>query len=224
VEKIEKQIEALRKERQEKLAAADPELLNYCLDTGLEGSFNRITVDGDMSTNDTVLLLANGAAEAPPISMGSPDAARFRDAVEAVMAQLARAIVLDGEGATKFVEVHVSGAGTQEDARRCAEAIANSALCKTAWFGGDPNWGRVLAAAGYAGLEFSPENVRLDYNGVPIVRNGVDAGVPEEEQAAALSGAELRLELDLGAGGAEWTLWTCDLSYEYVKINADYRT
>ncbi len=205
-------------------AAADAAVLEHCLATGLERSFNRITVDGDMSTNDTVLLLANGASGAPRISLDSPEAARFRDAVEAVLAHLARAIVLDGEGATKFVQVHVAGAASDAEARRCAAAIADSLLCKTAWFGGDPNWGRVLAAAGRAGVKFDPANVSLDYNGVPIVRNGTDAGRPEEQQAAAMAGPELRLDLDLGAGPGQATVWTCDLSYDYVKINAEYHT
>ncbi len=206
-------------------ADVEPGFLQTCLTHGLEHSFNRITVDGDTSTNDTVLLLANGAAEGVTLDETAPGAARFREALVHVMAELAREMVRDGEGATRFIELCVSGAATPGEARRCAEAIANSALCKTAWFGGDPNWGRVLAAAGYAGVQVIPGRASLDYNGVPIVREGRDAGTPETEQAAALKGPECRIELDLGTGGpGTATVWTCDLSYEYVKINAEYHT
>ena len=118
----------------------------------------------------------------------------------------------------------MSGARSIKEARRCAEAIANSALCKTAWFGADPNWGRILCAAGYAGIDLDPQRVDLDYGGVPIVRNGVDAGTPQEEQVRAMDGREFRIDLDLAVGNAEFTVWTCDMSYEYVKINADYHT
>ncbi|NOY81652.1 MAG: bifunctional glutamate N-acetyltransferase/amino-acid acetyltransferase ArgJ [Kiritimatiellaeota bacterium] len=206
-------------------ADVEPGFLQACLTDGLDGSFNRITVDGDTSTNDTVLLLANGAAGGNVLNQTSPGATRFRAAVAHVMAVLAREMVRDGEGATRFIELCVSGAASRGEARRCAEAIANSALCKTAWFGGDPNWGRLLAAAGYADVQVNPERVSLDYNGVPIVREGRDAGTPETEQAAALKGPECRIELDLGTDGTGTAVvWTCDLSYEYVKINAEYHT
>lgn len=204
-------------------AAIDNESLSAFLSEAVELSFNRITIDGDMSTNDTVLILANGASGVE-IKKGSRDAAVFKSALLMVAEQLARSIVLDGEGATKFVSVEVSGAANDSDARRCAKSISNSLLCKTAWFGCDPNWGRVLAAAGYSGAAFSPENVSLDYDELPVVRNGMDAGTPEAELANVLRRPEFTVRIDLGEGDASHTVWTSDVTYEYVKINADYHT
>jgi glutamate N-acetyltransferase/amino-acid N-acetyltransferase len=120
--------------------------------------------------------------------------------------------------------VRVRGALSDADARICAETIANSLLCKTAWFGADPNWGRILCAAGYSGIDLDPAAVNLDYDEVPIVRNGMDAGTPEEKQVEVVSRPEFRVDLDLGLGRGSFTVWTCDLTYEYVKINADYHT
>jgi glutamate N-acetyltransferase/amino-acid N-acetyltransferase len=205
-------------------AAVTPDFLDACLHNSLDRSFNRITVDGDTSTNDTFIAMANGAAGNRPLDAQHPQAAEFANAFAQVAGRLAREMILDGEGVTRFVELKVSGALNREEARKCAEAIANSLLCKTAWFGADPNWGRILAAAGYAGVELEPGNVSLDYDGVPIVRHGADAGTPESEQAAAISKREFRIDLDLGVGDGEFTVWTCDLSYDYVKINADYHT
>ncbi len=204
-------------------AGIDNDSLSEFLAEAVEHSFNRITIDGDMSTNDTVLILANGASGAE-IKKGSRDAGVFKSALLMVTEHLARSIVLDGEGATKFVAVEVSGASSDSDAKRCAKSIANSLLCKTAWFGCDPNWGRVLAAAGYSGAAFSPENVSLDYDEFPVVRNGMDAGTPEAELANALRRPEFTVRIDLGEGSGSHTIWTSDISYEYVKINADYHT
>jgi glutamate N-acetyltransferase/amino-acid N-acetyltransferase len=133
-------------------------------------------------------------------------------------------MVLDGEGVTRFVELNVTGAASDDEARTCAEAIANSALCKTAWFGADPNWGRILCAAGYSGVALDTARVRLDYEGVPVVRGGMDAGTSEKRLVEAISRREFRIDLDLGVGNGAFTVWTCDLTYEYVKINADYHT
>ncbi len=205
-------------------AAVEPAFLRLCMDACLDESFNRITVDGDCSTNDTFLALANGAAGNEPLSADHPDAEKFAAAFGEVAASLARQMVLDGEGATRFVEVVVSGARTVSDARACAETIANSLLCKTAWFGGDPNWGRVIDAAGYSGADLNPEAVSLHYGTTPIVRNGIDAGTPEAEQAAAVKTDNVVVRLDLGVGDQRFTKWTCDLSYEYVRINAEYTT
>lgn len=205
-------------------ADVDPDFLRECLVGSLDQSFNRITVDGDCSTNDTVLALANGVAGNEPLSAVHPDAPAFATAFTEVASSLARQMVLDGEGATRFVEVVVSGARNRDEARRCAETIANSLLCKTAWFGGDPNWGRVIDAAGYSGAELDPARVSLHYGTTPIVRNGVDAGTPESEQAAAVKGEQIVVRLDLAVGDATFTMWTCDLSYEYVRINAEYTT
>jgi glutamate N-acetyltransferase/amino-acid N-acetyltransferase len=205
-------------------AAIERNALEAALNASLDRSFNRITVDGDTSTNDTVLVLANGSAGNRPIQLDSPQYSAFRQALAAVVSTLAREMVLDGEGVTRFVELNVTGAHSDADARTCAEAIANSLLCKTAWFGADPNWGRILCAAGYSGIDLDPGAVSLDYQGVPIVRNGMDAGTPPDKQVEAINRREFTIDLDLGVGSGQFTVWTCDLTYEYVKINADYHT
>lgn len=205
-------------------AALEPDVLDTCLRQSLDRSFNRITVDGDSSTNDSVVAVSSGLAGNSPIRTGTLEGEQFQRAFNHVAAQLARMMVEDAEGATKFVEVTVAGAKSPQEARECALAVANSTLCKTAWFGCDPNWGRVLCAAGYSGAEVSAEQTNLDYNGVPIVRHGIDAGTPAAEQAAALEPREIIIELNLGVGDAEFTVWTSDLSYDYVKINAEYHT
>jgi len=205
-------------------ANIDRMALNECLSNAIGNSFNRITVDGDTSTNDTVLVLANGAAGNDEIKAGTPECAAFGEALQYVMADLAKRMVLDGEGVSKFVEVNVHGAASKADAKICAEAIANSALCKTAWFGADPNWGRILCAAGYCGISFDPSKADLFYDGVPVVRGGVDAGTPEADLVKVLKNREWKMDLYLGAGDGDYTVWTCDLTYDYVKINADYHT
>ena len=205
-------------------AVIDRAALNDCLSAAIGNSFNRITVDGDTSTNDTVLVLANGAAGNDEIKAGTPECAAFGEALQYVMADLAKRMVLDGEGVSKFVEVNVHGAASKADAKTCAEAIANSALCKTAWFGADPNWGRILCAAGYCGISFDPSKADLFYDGVPVVRGGVDAGTPEADLVKVLKNREWKMDLYLGAGDGDYTVWTCDLTYDYVKINADYHT
>lgn len=205
-------------------AAIEGNFLDVCLSESLDQSFNRVTVDGDTSTNDTFIALANGEAKNLAIRPGTIEAERFQQAFTHVAAELARGMVMDGEGATRFVTLQVSGAKTRAEARTCAMAIANSLLCKTAWFGADPNWGRILDAAGYSGVAIKPEAVSLDYDGLPIVRGGMDAGTPEAEQTKAINKRAFKIDLHLGAGDAEFTAWTCDLTYEYVKINADYHT
>ena len=186
-------------------------------------SFNRITVDGDMSTNDTVLVMANGASGVK-VAPGSADETLFRSALLKIMQILARKMVMDGEGATKFIEVSVVNASDENTARLCAEAVANSLLCKTAWFGCDPNWGRVVAAVGYSGAKFDPDKVNVFYNGRPVVKDGGDAGTPESELAVELKGRELKVTIELNNGSASYWVWTSDVSYEYVKINAEYHT
>ncbi len=198
--------------------------LGRFLEEAVDGSFNRITVDNDMSTNDTCILMANGAAGIRITADSGMLAEMFREALSLVTEHLARNMVMDGEGSTKLVAVEVSGALTENDARKCARAIADSMLCKTAWFGCDPNWGRVLAAAGYSGAVFSPENVSLDYDDMPVVRGGMDAGTPEVDLVPVLKQNEFTIRLDLGEGSACYHVWTSDISYEYVKINADYHT
>jgi glutamate N-acetyltransferase/amino-acid N-acetyltransferase len=199
------------------------QLLAQFLDSAVKKTFNRITVDGDMSTNDTVILMANGRSGVK-IEPDTADAELFLKGLTFVMEDLARKIVRDGEGATKFVTVEVVNAVSESDARKCAEAIANSLLCKTAWFGGDPNWGRVLAAVGYSGAEFNPEQVDFFYDDKPVVLNGQDAGTPELELAEILKNSEFKVKIDFKAGNACYNIWTNDISYEYVKINAEYHT
>lgn len=198
-------------------------LLAEMLEENAGRSFNRITIDGDMSTNDTVIVMANGLAGVE-IRRGTLAAEAFRDALLSVMQQLAREMVMDGEGVTKFVNVEIANARSENDARLCAEAVANSLLCKTAWFGGDPNWGRVVAALGYSGATFKPEKVDIFYDGVPVVKQGGDAGTPEEDLVGIVRKREFTVSVDLHDGNAEYWVWTNDISYEYVKINADYHT
>ncbi len=205
-------------------AAIDKAALYAALANALDKSYNRITVDGDTSTNDTFVVLANGQAGNKTIMAGTAEYELFADALASLAGRLAKEMVKDGEGVSRFVEVNVTGAKNDADARTCAEAIANSALCKTAWFGADPNWGRILCAAGYCGISFDPYKVSLDMQGAPVVRGGMDAGTPESELVKLVSAKEVKIDLDLGAGDGSFTVWTCDLTYEYVKINADYHT
>lgn len=205
-------------------ACIEKEALRSSLENAMQASFNRIIVDGDTSTNDSLIALASSLAGNPIIRKGSRDWQNFSLALIELLSSLAKEMLLDGEGVTHFVELQVSGTRTEAEARRIAEAIARSPLCKTAWFGGDPNWGRILCAAGYSGVQFDPGKVDLDYADLPIVRGGMDAGSPEEEQVKLLKERDIVLKLKFGEGRAAFTLWTCDLSYEYVKINADYRT
>ena len=199
--------------------------LDAALAQALDRSFNRITVDGDTSTNDTFVVLANGMAGNEEIQAGTPEAARFAEALAALAGRLAKEMVKDGEGVSRFVEVRVTGAKSDADARICAESIAKSPLCKTAWFGADPNWGRILCAAGYSGISFDPAKVNLDMQGIPVVRGGMDANVMSEaELSKAVAADEVLVELNLGCGDGAFTVWSCDLTYEYVKINADYHT
>ena len=189
-----------------------------------ENSFNKISVDGDMSTNDTVIMLANGTAGNPEILPNTADNDLFQQALLQVMKELAKKIVLDGEGMTKFVTVQVKNAANLNDAKLATHAISNSLLCKTAWFGCDPNWGRVIAAVGYSKAEFAEEKVSLHYNGIPVVIDGIDAGTPESDLVTILKNSHFTITVNLNAGSAEHEMWTNDISYEYVKINADYHT
>ncbi|MDD3117890.1 MAG: bifunctional glutamate N-acetyltransferase/amino-acid acetyltransferase ArgJ [Victivallales bacterium] len=204
-------------------AAVDNRLLAEFAGSGADSSFNCINIDGDMSTNDTLILMANGLAGVT-VKAGTEDAAVFYRALLALLQQLAREMVMDGEGVSKFVTINVRNAASATDAYQCAYAVSNSLLCKTAWFGCDPNWGRIIAAIGYSGAEFIPENVKLDYNDKPVVRHAMDAGTPERELAELLRERDFTVNIDLGAGDADFTMWTNDITYEYVKINAEYHT
>lgn len=188
-------------------------------------SFNRITVDGDMSTNDTVLVLANGASGAVVDEgvVGEEDEELFRTALTRVMQTLAKMLVSDGERVTKLVEVRVTGAATERDARWVAEAVANSTLCKCSWNGGDPNWGRVLHAVGYANARLTESRVGISFGGIPACVDGVDAQTPIEKLQEVVAKPEFTVGIDLGLGNETCVMWTSDLSPEYVDFNrAEY--
>lgn len=176
-------------------------------------SFNRITVDGDMSTNDTVIVLANGSSGV----VAATDV--FRETLTTACAELARMIVRDGEGVSRFVEVLVRGAASASDARRAAEAVANSTLVKCAWAGGDPNWGRIMDALGYCGARMVESATSIDYGGLPIVRGGMVAATPWPMLRAVAARKAFRVEIDLGLGSASHEVWTTDLTEEYVRLN-----
>ncbi|MBO4548170.1 MAG: bifunctional glutamate N-acetyltransferase/amino-acid acetyltransferase ArgJ [Abditibacteriota bacterium] len=196
--------------------------LQRALGSAAETSFNALTVDGDMSTNDTCLVLANGAAGAPEIEYDTPEYCAFEKALGEVMTGLARLLAADGEGATKYMEITVKGAATVSDARRAAKAIGNSPLVKTAVFGEDPNWGRVLCAAGYSGARVDPSAASLWFGDILIVKNGEP--VPGADARPALKNKEVFITLDLGIGSGEAVCFSCDFSYDYVKINGEYHT
>jgi glutamate N-acetyltransferase/amino-acid N-acetyltransferase len=188
-------------------------------------SFNRITVDGDSSTNDSVILLANGVAGNKRIEKPGKDYTAFVDGLTRVMSELARMIIKDGEGATKLVEVRVTGAATERDADTAARAIANSPLVKTAMFASDPNWGRILCAAGYSGAKLDPDAVSIAFDKVFMVKRGMGLGPKAEAKVAkVMQKDEYAITVDLGVGKASVMILTCDLGYEYVKINAEYRS
>ncbi len=199
--------------------------LQRALREAVDQSFHRISVDGDTSTNDTVLCFATGRAGARKLTPRGPAWGRFQEALNRVARELAHLVVRDGEGATKFVEVRVKGARTPADAQAVARTVANSILVKTMLYGQDCNWGRVFAAAGRSGAQVVPERLALSVSGVPVARGGVGLGPLAEQQAnERLREAEVVLELDLGLGRGEGVMWTTDLSEEYVKENAAYRS
>jgi glutamate N-acetyltransferase/amino-acid N-acetyltransferase len=202
-----------------------PPLLTRALKQAADRSFNRITVDGDTSTNDMVLLLANGCAGNKELSAApDPGYEAFCAALEDVMRRLSKMIVTDGEGATKFVEIRVTGARNDADADRAARAIANSSLVKTALHGEDANWGRILAAVGYSGIAFDPAETSIDFGDLPVLRRQFGIDFSEERAKEVLGRKEIAVTVNLHQGGGEAFVWTCDLSAEYVAINANYRT
>jgi len=202
-------------------AAVEPAVLDGFLRQSIEVSFNRISVDGDTSTNDTVLLLASGASGAI-VESGN---AVFATALTQVCTSLARQIVADGEGISHVVELHIEGAATDADALRVAKAIAHSPLVKTAWSGNDPNWGRLAAAIGYSGAEIDPDKFDIDFGELAICRDGGRAADFDETAAHAyIAQRELSIYIDLHQGPGSCIFWTTDLTHEYVSINADYST
>ena len=208
-------------------AAVEPALLQALVKEAAERSFNRITIDGDTSTNDSFVLVASGAAgNAPVTQFDSEDGALLRDAVIAVAEELAQAIVRDGEGASKFITVRVDGGRSQAECRLVAYAIAHSPLVKTAFFASDPNLGRILAAVGYAGIaDLDQSTIDMFLDDVHVVhQGGRRPEYREEDGARVMKQSEITVRIDLHRGPAHATVWTCDLSYDYVKINADYRS
>jgi glutamate N-acetyltransferase/amino-acid N-acetyltransferase len=202
-------------------AAVPQPLLARALREVVDDTFNAITVDGECSTNDCVLLLANGASGVP---VDDRSYAQFAQGLRAVCLELALGIVRGGEGATKLVTVTVTGALTAGEARRTAKAIANSPLVKTAIHGGDPNWGRLIAVAGRAGVAFELSRAVVTIGSTVLFKDGQPHDDAAPEAAEYLKGTEIAVSVHLGAGSASSTVWTCDLSAEYVRINADYRS
>ena len=208
-------------------AAIAPALMQGLTQQAADRSFNRITIDGDTSTNDSFVVVATGAAGNAPITqLDSGDGALLRDAVFAVATELAQAIVRDGEGATKFITVQVDGGKTEAECKQVAYAIAHSPLVKTAFFASDPNLGRILAAVGYAGIaDLDQSRIELFLDDVHVVTSGGrKPSYQEADGARVMKQAEITVRVDLKRGSAQATVWTCDLSYDYVKINADYRS
>ena len=203
-----------------------PDALHAALKRAVDASFNKVTVDSDTSTNDCCFAFASGAA-APggrPFEPASQAYALFGRALTAVCETLAREMAADGEGATRLVTVRVAGAATDAEADAAARTIANSPLVKTALFGHDANWGRIAAAAGRSGARFRQEDVSIDIMGIPVLRDGLPVPFSEEEALRRFERPEIDLDVDLGAGASQTTIWTCDFSHDYVTINGDYRT
>jgi glutamate N-acetyltransferase / amino-acid N-acetyltransferase len=205
-------------------APARQEFLDAVLRRAVDVSFNMITIDGDSSTNDMVVVLANGLAAGEPLDAEHPAAEAFCDALTQVCTHLAKAICRDGEGATKLIEVRVEGAASDADARRAARGVAGSLLVKTAVYGEDLNWGRILAALGGSGADMAEDKTTLYLSGVCLYRRGRPLDYDERAARAALAGAEVELRLNLGLGEGTATAWGCDITEEYVRLNSAYTT
>jgi glutamate N-acetyltransferase/amino-acid N-acetyltransferase len=206
-------------------AAVEPAFLARAFRDAVDSSFNIITVDGDTSTNDMASIMANGMAETPLIREGTPEAEMFQSLLGDILLCLAKQIVFDGEGATKMVEITIRGASSSADAKRAAMAVANSSLVKTAFFGQDANWGRILAAVGYSGAEIDQGRASLYFDDVQMVRDGVFVGGDAEARGTEiLKKRKFSVTVDLKLGEGSASVYTSDLSHDYVSINADYRT
>ena len=198
--------------------------LQKALSQHVETTFNQITVDGDTSTNDMVLVMANGCRQNEEILPDTEEFEKFSKMLRYLMADLAKKIAKDGEGATKLIEVNVRHAKDEQSGRMIAKSVVGSSLVKTAIFGQDPNWGRILAAIGYAGADVSVDNIDIWIEGIPVMQASSPVAFDPEETSDAMAGELLTLTIDLHDGAAEAQAWGCDLSYDYVKINALYRT
>lgn len=202
--------------------AIDPALLQEMLSAANAVSFNAITVDGDTSTNDMAAIMSSG--KGAEVLRGTDDASSFGEALRLVMTMLAQLIIVDGEGATKFVELRVTGAANDEEARMAAMTVANSPLVKTAIHGEDANWGRIIAAAGRSGATFVQEELSVHFDDEPILKPGLDANFSEERAKEIMSKDEFTITLSLGEGPGSAIVWTCDLSHGYIEINGSYRS
>lgn len=205
-------------------AAIAPQLLSKALRDATARTFNAITVDGDTSTNDTLAIFANGASGVSKLREASAGYKRFAAALENICARLALAIVADGEGAKRVIEIEVRGAATDSAAEKIARTIANSSLVKTAFAGGDPNWGRILAAAGRAGVRFDPSNVDIQVAGMTLCRRGIEMPFNERTAHRRMLQNLVPIKLKLHSGTHSAKIWTCDFTADYVRINASYRT
>jgi len=204
-------------------ADVSADTLREMLRKSVERSFNRITVDGDTSTNDTVILMSNGCSGAHIRT--EKQVSSFQEKLDRVTLELSRKIVADGEGVTKFVEISVKGASSVGDAKKAAMTIAESSLVKTALFGEDPNWGRIIAAAGRSGITFDPDKTNIWFNDVMMVKAGCGCGKKTEEEAAmVMKQKAFSIIMELNNGESDYSVFTCDFSYDYIKINADYRS
>ena len=205
-------------------AVISPQVLQTALSASVNKSFNMITVDGDTSTNDSVLVIANGMSGCPEIKPGTPEFAAFSAALDAVCIELAKMIVSDGEGASKLIEINVCGARSDAEACLAAKAIARSNLVKTAIFGEDANWGRIVCAAGYSGAEIDSGRIDVKIGSIQMCEQGEGLAFDEELAKEILREREVVIQVGLNLGTGKARVWTCDLTYDYVKINASYRS
>jgi len=205
-------------------AAVDPAILPGAIKRAADRSFNTLSIDRDTSTNDTLIVLCNGAAGNPPIAADTAEASLLAAAIETVARSLARQMAADAEGATKVIEVRVGGAASDSDAQAAARGVASSTLLKCAVHGNDPNWGRIVMALGNAPIRLEEQRVSVAINGVGLVEHGVSTGVDQAQAAAAMDAPLVLIELELGLGSGQATALGCDMSEEYVTLNADYTT
>ena len=205
-------------------ADIDGVLLQEALSEVIEHSLNMISIDGDMSTNDMAIVLANGAAGNPKITEKNADYEMFKETLLVLCQGISEKIAADGEGATKFITVHVKGAKSFSDAKTVGMSVANSPLVKTAFFGEDPNWGRVICAVGYAGVPMDPNHTTVKFGGIPVYADGVGTSYDTDALRTVMTAHDIVVEIDLKDGDSEVKVWTCDFSYEYVKINGEYHT
>jgi glutamate N-acetyltransferase/amino-acid N-acetyltransferase len=201
----------------------DQETLNKTLHEAVKRSFNRITIDGDMSTNDTVLIMANGMLGNPRITAKSESYAAFKKSLNEVTYELSKLIAQDGEGATKLVEIEVKGARRETDAEKAAFSVANSNLVKTAIYGNDANWGRIMAALGYSGVDLREDKTDIYFGKVKVAGKGLTTG-RDGEAGEVLRGKYIKIVIDLNIGKSSAKVLTCDMSEEYIRVNAAYRT